>query len=302
MKCCPIRSGSAPLGRSAASNSGRLVGHTGHRNVVAFRVRVPGEVLPFREGFYETMRAMKPRMRDGALMGALLSAPLIATSYLGWKFGGLPFVPFDLFDWIVRELPGSVVTIGIDSAITLLRAADIGATAAAAKAAEPARAIGAFFAAAALFGSVLFGVLRRSDEPAVLLGTIVGGILGGLALLVEHGLRRIESAALADVSWILGTFVAWGLAFGWAYDRLREANDNPTVSRPATDGRVDRRGFLIRVAWAAGVPSVLTAVWGLVRGSRAGAVGARWSDGHPLPNAGALVTPVSGTRPEFTPL
>ena len=185
---------------------------------------------------------MKPRMRDGALVGALLSAPLIATSYLGWKLGGLPFVPFDLFDWIARELPGSIVTIGIDSAVALLRAADIGSTAAAAKVAEQAMAIGAFFAAAVLSGSVLFGVLRLSDEPALLLGTILGGMLGGSALLVEQGLRRIESAVWVDVSWILGTFLAWGLAFGWAYDRLREANDDqpvhasqPTVASTAVD-------------------------------------------------------------------
>jgi hypothetical protein len=60
---------------------------------------------------------MKPHIRDGALIGALLSAPLIAVSYLVWKLGGLPFVPFELFDWIARELPGSVVTIGIDSRV-----------------------------------------------------------------------------------------------------------------------------------------------------------------------------------------
>src|SRR6476646_8268802 len=123
------------------------------------------------------MTNVKPRIRDGALVGALLSAPLIAASYLGWKLGGLPFVPFDLFDWIARELPGSLVTIGIDSAVALLRAADIGGTAAVAKAAEQAMAIGAFFAAAVLSGSVLFSVLRLSDEPARLLGRLVGGML-----------------------------------------------------------------------------------------------------------------------------
>jgi hypothetical protein len=75
-------------------------------------------------------------MRDGALVGALLSGPLTATSYLGWKLGGLPFVPFDLFDWIVRELPGSVVTIGIDSAVAILRTLHVGSSAASAKTAE----------------------------------------------------------------------------------------------------------------------------------------------------------------------
>jgi DMSO/TMAO reductase YedYZ molybdopterin-dependent catalytic subunit len=240
-------------------------------------------------------------MRDGALVGALLSAPLIAASYLGWKLGGLPFVPFDLFDWIARELPGSVVTIGIDSAVAILRGLHVGSTAAAAKTAEQTMAIAAFFTAGVVSGSVLFGVLRLSDEPALLFGSVLGVLLGGSALFVEQRLRRIDS--FADASWILGLFLAWGLAFGCLYDRLRKATAECTGSRLVADGRFDRRGFLIRLAWAAGMPTLFTAAWALVVGGRrTGGAGERWSDGHPLPNAGALVTPVPGTRPELTPL
>ena len=52
---------------------------------------------------------------DGASAGALLTAPLVAVSYLAWKVGGLPFAPFDIFDWMARALPGSVVTFGVDA-------------------------------------------------------------------------------------------------------------------------------------------------------------------------------------------
>ena len=157
--------------------------------------------------------------------------------------------------------------------------------------------------AAAVSGSVLFRVLRISSEPALLFGTIVGGLLGTSALLVEQRLRRIESALSVDAVWILGMFLASGVAFGWMYDRLRDASADSTSSPLAATGRIDRRGFLSRLAWAAGTPTVLTAVWALLRsGRRAGATGARWSDGHPLPNAGTLVTPVPGTRPELTAL
>jgi DMSO/TMAO reductase YedYZ molybdopterin-dependent catalytic subunit len=246
-------------------------------------------------------RDMRPRLRDGALVGALLSAPFIAASYLGWKLGGLPFVPFDLFDWIARELPGSVVTFGIDSAVTILRGLHVGSTAAAGKTAEQAMAIAAFFAAGVVSGSVLSGVLRLSDEPALLFGTVLGMLLGASALFVEQRLRRIDS--LVDASWILAMFLAWGVAFGWIHDRFRGVNGDSTGPGLVTDGRFDRRGFLIRLAWAAGMPTLFTAAWALVMGGRrAGAAGVRWSDGHPLPNAGALVTPVPGTRPELTPL
>ena len=68
----------------------------------------------------------RSRLLDGALVGALLTATLIAMSYVGWKLAGLPFVPFDLFDWIARELPGSLVTFAIDSGVSLGRALHVG--------------------------------------------------------------------------------------------------------------------------------------------------------------------------------
>ena len=154
-------------------------------------------------------------MRDGAVVGAVLSAALVAASYLGWRLGALPFVPFDLFDWIVRELPGSIVTIGIDSAVTVLRALHVASTAAAAKTAEQTLAIAAFLASGVVAGSVLFGVLGQTAEPAFVLGAIVGTLLGASVLLVEHGLRRISSPAFVDTSWILGLFVVSGATFGW---------------------------------------------------------------------------------------
>jgi hypothetical protein len=194
-----------------------------------------------------------------------LSALLIALFYLGWKLGGLPFVPFDLFDWITRELPGSIVTVGIDSVVALLRAANIGSTGAAAKAVEQAMAVGAFVAAAVVAGAALFGLLRESEEPARLLGAIVGGMLGGSTFLVERDLRRIESGAGVDLLWLLGTFLTCGLAFGWAYEREASA---AALDRASHRGSrhppwiPDSRG---PGCWP---PALLTAAWSLMSGRR----------------------------------
>jgi DMSO/TMAO reductase YedYZ molybdopterin-dependent catalytic subunit len=245
---------------------------------------------------------MKPRLREGAFLGAILSAPFIAASYLGWKLAGLPFAPFDLFDWIARALPGSVVTFGIEAGVVVLRAIHAGNTSDAAKTAEQAMAVSAFVAAAAISGALMFGLLRLSDETALLPGGVLGVFLGGGALLIEQQLRRVESHAVADGAWILGTFLLWGLALGWAHDRLSDVRVTAVDSRYSVDHGMDRRDFLTRLAWAAGVPSFLAAVWALGTRGRRAAIGARWSDGHQLPNAGAVVTPVPGTRPEFTPL
>jgi hypothetical protein len=54
---------------------------------------------------------------------------LIAVSYLGWKLFGLPFVPFQVFDWVARKLPGSIVTFGIDALVAVIRALSLSSTA-----------------------------------------------------------------------------------------------------------------------------------------------------------------------------
>ena len=59
---------------------------------------------------------------SGALAGALLTAALLAISYSGWKIAGLPFAPFDVFDWIVRALPGAFVTRVIELNVVIARA------------------------------------------------------------------------------------------------------------------------------------------------------------------------------------
>ena len=61
-----------------------------------------------------TVKMQRLGIATGALVGALLTAPLIALMYLGRELAGLPFVPFDLFDWATRVLPGWLVTFGID--------------------------------------------------------------------------------------------------------------------------------------------------------------------------------------------
>src|SRR5690242_7240844 len=58
----------------------------------------------------------------GLLVASLLTLALIAIFYLTWKMAGLPFVPFDVFDWMTRVLPGRVLAFGIDTMVTIIRA------------------------------------------------------------------------------------------------------------------------------------------------------------------------------------
>src|SRR5262245_55236194 len=85
---------------------------------------------------------------------------LIAVFYFGWKVMGLPFVPFDVFDWLTRVLPGRVIAFGIETMVTIIRRADVAPTATAAKLAEQAMAITGFFGTCVVAGVIYFRIAR----------------------------------------------------------------------------------------------------------------------------------------------
>jgi DMSO/TMAO reductase YedYZ molybdopterin-dependent catalytic subunit len=241
----------------------------------------------------------------GALTGALLTASLIAVSYAGWKIAGLPFAPFDVFDWIVRLLPGPFVTRVIEIDVLIARAIGVSSIGATTKAGDQVMALTGLVLTGAVSGALLFLLLQLSNEPAVLFGAILGAILGGLTLLAETHLRRLPSRPLAAGAWVVATCLAWGFSFGWVHDRLHDvpATDDPTAkTRDGTPGTTRRR-FLVRLSASTLSFTAAATILGALAGRRGRLpTGARWSDSHALPNEASLVTPVPGTRAEFTRL
>lgn len=213
----------------------------------------------------------------------MLTTALVAVSFLGWKTFGLPFAPFDIFDWIVRLLPGGVVTFAIDASVGISRLFGVTDIGAAAKAGDQLLAIAGVLATGAASGAVLFAVLSTSDEPARLFGGILGAMLGGLALLAERRLGRLPPDSMAPAVWVGVTFLAWGIGVGDAFDRIRAARFN------------ENRRLLLASAF-------MTVIAVIAGRRKQGVVGTRWSDGHALPNAASTVKPVAGTRAEFTPV
>jgi DMSO/TMAO reductase YedYZ molybdopterin-dependent catalytic subunit len=243
----------------------------------------------------------KPGAWHGALVGATLTAAFVAVSFLGWTAAGLPFLPFDLFDWIARILPGSIVTAGIESTVAISRALGASSLGAAAKSVEQAEAIGGVLLAGAAGGALLFALLRLPSEPALLLSAILGAILGGIALIIEHQLDRIATGPALSGPWVFATVLAWSLAFGWAHDRLSGVAS--VLGRQPAVGDAGRRRFLRQLGASTFITTLASTAAGVFFFGRTDSLtGTRWSDTHPLPNADAAVTPVVGTRPEFTPL
>jgi DMSO/TMAO reductase YedYZ molybdopterin-dependent catalytic subunit len=101
---------------------------------------------------------------------------------------------------------------------------------------------------------------------------------------------------------VIVAFVAWGTSLGYLHERWRAAGVDAAGVIGDARRREARRRFLIRIAWMAGMPSVVVAGWATTSRRGGASLGARWSDSHALPNASASVVPVAGTRAEFTPI
>ncbi|HMA54493.1 MAG TPA: molybdopterin-binding oxidoreductase, partial [Acidobacteriota bacterium] len=56
----------------------------------------------------------------GAL-GLLIGGTAIAVTYLGHRLAGLPYLPFDVFDWMARTLPGGLIARSIDAMVGVIR-------------------------------------------------------------------------------------------------------------------------------------------------------------------------------------
>ena len=259
--------------------------------------------------------AGKPGILQGALIGAMLTAALIGISFAAWRIAGLPFVPFDVFDWGARVLPGKLISFSISSIVAVIRALNLGPTSVVAKIVEQAIAISGLFFTGVVGGMILFIILRPHKKYYVYLFSSLFGIVIGIpVMLISLHMSHTSSVPPAvSAVWILVTFILWGILFGWSYTRIsveisRASLLPEVIPEPQTSARrLDRRRFLIQLGGVTAIVTVSGAVVGaLVQGRRnkksMSVSEIRWSASHPLPNADALVKPAQGTRAEFTPL
>ena len=246
---------------------------------------------------------------SGSSAGAMLTAAMISVFYTGWRLADLPFVPFDVFDWITGKLPGAVIEFVIGTMVAAIRGLHLGPTSVAAKLIEQGMGIVGLLVIGVVLGAVLFGALRALRvRSAYLPGLVLGLLVGVPSLLISSSLGKTAlSPPLVNGLWIVLVFVSWGVAFGWVYQRLASpitplasaSEQTPTVQR------LNRRQFLIRMGGYTATITVSGAIIGILseRHSRMKMKSLMpWSTTHVLPNAGDAVKPAPGTRPEFTPL
>lgn len=254
-----------------------------------------------------------PGVFTGAATGAMLTIALIALFYAGWRLAGLPFLPFDLFDWTARILPGAFIEFAIGIMVAVIGALHLGPTSVAAKEIEQAMGIFGLLITGIICGAVFFALADKARKQyAYRLGGLLGVVIGIPALLVSHSISRTAGMfAVISGAWILVLFLLWGIALGWAHAGLLVAGIPPGKEIKAGEAsveRVNRRKFLIRLGGYTATITVGGAIVGVLaesyrkRGLSPTASSTRWSATHPLPNADVPVKPAPGTRPEYTPL
>ncbi|MDA0988182.1 MAG: molybdopterin-dependent oxidoreductase [Chloroflexi bacterium] len=251
----------------------------------------------------------------GVLSGVLLTAPLLGIMYLANEWTGLPFAPFDLFDWITRVLPGPLITFGIDFMIDALRLMGL-SVAGTAKTAEHISAVLNFFAAGAVVGTLFFVFFRfRAVWPDLTSGLVVGALVGLPMTAISIAITQSTVQPLLIVLWQMGLFLVWGVMLREAYIRTNPGYGllSADEGQPDTVHMIDRRSFLIRLGAASATITVASSSLGnlLSRAARREIEDERdasmthqteQSIGPSFPNSDDPVMPAPGTRPEYTPL
>lgn len=265
----------------------------------------------------ETLR--KPSIWLGALIGGLLTAPAIALMFLADQVAGLPFIPFDVFDFVSRNLPGGLLTFGIDTMVDLIITFNLGETSTAAKTAEQLMGLGAFMGLGIAIGAIFFFAVNRSKSTlrSVYPGMVLGLGFGALMLLISIQVNLTATASgVLQIIWVMLVFTGWGVALNWIYNDLAHSEAKTKIDETTGEQvlveALDRRQFMVRIGGATATLTVIGAGLGALLGNRPGA-GQVVTDlptndiadgaGNALPNTvEGNLQPAPGTRPEYTPL
>lgn len=253
----------------------------------------------------------------GALLGALSSLALIGLLSLGEGLFGFPFVPFDIFDWMARALPGWLIGTVISTMVAIIRFFQgflpIGDISTTAKLAEQGIALGQLVAGGAIFGALLGWQAARPGRNLIRFGQIGGLVLVAITVVIEILLPNPLLSGPSTI-WLLLVFLSWGWTLAWLIERI------PPREAVAAAKELSRRQFL--AASGAGLAAAAVGAWGLGKIFGGSGLPPVAGETPPLPVTsddpfGAALTsgpaasptpqelaarqaPVNGTRPELT--
>ncbi len=193
----------------------------------------------------------------GALLGSISALAAMALLYLGDSLAGLLFVPFDIFDWLARTLPGDIITLGIDTIVNLiigLNLTQLGSTSEIAKLTEQLMALALFVGLGVVLGGVVAWVLNRWQWPGWQVGGTGGFFIFLFVLIIESGLGNLGSPLV--FLWLAIVLVGWGALLGHWLHSL-----GVQTAEMTEEARRSRRSALVKMS--GGSIAMALAAWGL---------------------------------------
>ncbi len=266
------------------------------------------------------MRHRITALLPSVFFSALLTAPLMAVLYLADHVAGLPFAPYDAFDWLARTLPGDVIGKTIETMVTVIRDFNLGETSSTAKKIETINALVLFFVGGVVAGVVLWAILERVQGKGratlrAVLAVLAGVVLSVPLILISREMDTATTSPTVSAIWLLVMIVAWSGAIYWTrerYDQITAAKEPEPAELAVSAHMINRRQFLIQVGGAAATLTIVGAGIGRVLAYlderdyqeqiKKNREAAAQVEAMGLPNQNDPVVPAPGTRPEYTPL
>jgi DMSO/TMAO reductase YedYZ molybdopterin-dependent catalytic subunit len=224
----------------------------------------------------------------GSLFGFLTSLIVMAISYLGNLWLGLPFFPFDIFDWLTRHLPGSIIEAGLSTMIKVIGVLKLGPTAEVGKLAEQVQAMGLVAVTGIVLGLAL--ALFGSKRPRWLVraGQIGGVLLWLGVLVVEVSLSTPVISLVLGLVWLAFLLVAWGGYLASVLRRYLQPSQVLAIGSPETtdssdlilEKKITRRKLL--QLGGAGLVSAMILLLGLRKYWQSGSSGSTATGGTPI--------------------
>ncbi|MEM6285146.1 MAG: hypothetical protein AAF787_23340, partial [Chloroflexota bacterium] len=153
----------------------------------------------------KTQQTQHPGIFTGAIVGLLLTLPLMALFFLGNTLVRLPLVPLDFFDFLVPIIPGDLITFVIDIMVDGIIAVGAGDNVdGIAKRIEQAMGYGFILAVGVVVGAVFFGLARRFENVLYIAGAVVGAIIGAAFTAISLNVAFFSTDARFAALWVMG--------------------------------------------------------------------------------------------------
>ena len=127
---------------------------------------------------------MKTRLLVGFAVGFFIGLPWLALMYAGQQVFATPNIPFELFEYLTRILPGGIISLGIEWLIEFIIYFGWGQTSATGKLIEIAAAYLLALVLLSLFGGLYAATLQKLKTSWWVKGVFAGLFLTAISFLL----------------------------------------------------------------------------------------------------------------------